>query len=419
MAWVNTLALKQRLDTATAALEPPFAVVDLGAFDANRRDLARRAHGCPIRVASKSLRSRWAINEALRHAQFKGVLGYTLPEAIWLASPTDTDAGIADVVVGYPSVNGAAIAVVAADPLLSDRITLMIDDVAQVDLIEKTVPALARADSRLRVCIDVDASWRPKPPGMRKSLHIGAKRSPLHSADQVEAVAHRAIESPAVDLVGLMFYEAQIAGVGNEPKGHRIRGRAITMMQSASGKELAARRPEIVAHVQAQLSAAGHPALAFVNAGGTGSLELSSADPSVTEVTAGSGFFAPTLFDSYGHFSLVPAAAFALPVVRRPTRGVVTVLGGGYPASGIADPSRLPTPWLPTGLELDSQEGAGEVQTPLIGDAADELAIGDRVWFRHAKAGELAEHFNTLNLVRGSELVDTVATYRGEGQCFL
>ncbi len=416
MAWVNTHALKQRFDAATAGLEAPLAIVDLGAFDANRRDLARRAGGCPIRVASKSLRSRWAINEALRHAQFNGVLGYTLPEAIWLASPDESGPGIDDVVVGYPTVDRRAIAELASSELLADRITLMVDDVAQLALIES---ATRHTDRPLRICIDVDSSWRPKPIGRRQPLHVGAKRSPLHSVDQVREIARAVTNSPRLRLVGLMFYEAQIAGVGNQPRGHALRGRAITLMQSASTKELAIRRPEIVRCVSDLLREVGRPPLEFVNAGGTGSLEASAADPSVTEVTAGSGFLAPTLFDNYRHFSPVPASAFALPVVRRPGPGLVTVLGGGYIASGAADETRLPTPWLPGDLSLDGQEGAGEVQTPLRGEAADELAIGDRVWFRHTKAGELSEHFNNLCLIRGSDLVDTIATYRGEGKCFL
>ncbi len=75
--------------------------------------------------------------------------------------------------------------------------------------------------------------------------------------------------------------------------------------------------------------------------------------------------------------------------MRRPGPGAVTALGGGYLASGPSDRAQLPRPHLPLGLRLDGQEGAGEVQTPLLGDAADDLAIGDRVYMRHAKAGEL------------------------------
>jgi D-serine deaminase-like pyridoxal phosphate-dependent protein len=102
-------------------------------------------------------------------------------------------------------------------------------------------------------------------------------------------------------------------------------------------------------------------------------------------------------------------------VVRKPAPGVATALGGGYLASGIGDKSRLPKPHLPDGLRFDAMEGAGEVQTPLLGEAARKLRPGDRVYLRHAKAGELCERFNSLYLISGEEIVDQVPTYRGEG----
>jgi D-serine deaminase-like pyridoxal phosphate-dependent protein len=190
-------------------------------------------------------------------------------------------------------------------------------------------------------------------------------------------------------------------------------GAAIRAMQRASARELAQRRAAVVEAVTAVAP------LRFVNGGGTGSVERTAAEPAVTEVAAGSGLYGPTLFDAYGSFSPQPAALFALPVVRRPDARTATALGGGYPASGAAGADRLPSPYLPAGLRLDRQEGAGEVQTPLRGPAAASLRVGDRVWMRHAKAGELCERFNSLWLVRGGELVGEVPTYRGEGVCFL
>ncbi|HXN37075.1 MAG TPA: amino acid deaminase/aldolase, partial [Solirubrobacteraceae bacterium] len=153
--------------------------------------------------------------------------------------------------------------------------------------------------------------------------------------------------------------------------------------------------------------------------GGTGSLERTAGEPAVTEVSAGSGLYGPTLFDAYRAFAPRPAAMFALPVVRRPGRRVATALGGGYLASGPADAACLPRPHLPAGLRLDRLEGAGEVQTPLLGAAAERLEIGDRVYMRHAKAGELCERFASLYLIEGDRIVDQAPTYRGEGQCFL
>src|ERR1700712_1940817 len=80
---------RARLDTATAELDPPFALVDLDALDANADDLVRRAAGTPIRVASKSVRCRPVLRRVLARPGFAGVLGYTLPEALWLAGGDD------------------------------------------------------------------------------------------------------------------------------------------------------------------------------------------------------------------------------------------------------------------------------------------------------------------------------------------
>lgn len=161
-----------------------------------------------------------------------------------------------------------------------------------------------------------------------------------------------------------------------------------------------------------------HADLEFVNGGGTGSVAATSADPAVTEVTAGSGLYGPTLFDAYSAWRPTPAAFFALSVVRRPAPRIATVLGGGWIASGPAETSRQPTPYLPAGLRFKPDEGPGEVQTPLVGAAAATLRPGDRVWFRHAKAGELCEHVNELQLIDGETAAPT-PTYRGEGHAFL
>ncbi|MEU1168756.1 amino acid deaminase/aldolase, partial [Streptomyces sp. NPDC005921] len=121
----------------------------------------------------------------------------------------------------------------------------------------------------------------------------------------------------------------------------------------------------------------------------------------------------------YSRFTPRAAAFFALPVVRRPGPKTVTVLGGGYVASGVPRWDRAPVPTFPPGLRYDGNEGAGEVQTPLTGAPAAHLAVGSPVFFRHAKAGELCERFNELHLVRDGKIVDVVPTYRGEGRCFL
>lgn len=416
MSWHDSRGRWMRYARATEGMNTPLAILDLDAFDANRRDLLRRANGTPIRVASKSIRSRRALASILTHDGFSGVMAFSLAEAIWLATEHRSWEPLPDILVGYPSVDAAAIAQLAADPELSDRITVMTDDIAHLDLLDE---AVRTTGNQIRVCIDVDSSWRPRGPRSRPLTHVGARRSPLHEVDEVLTFTREVLVRKGLRLVGLMFYEAQIAGVGDRPAGRKVRGQFIHLMQSASGSDLAERRPLIVNAVARELADRGRAELEFVNSGGTGSIELSAADPTVTEVTAGSGFYGPTLFDDYRHFSVQPAAAFGVPVVRRPGPGWVTVLGGGYVASGAADSSRLPTPWLPEGLSLDSQEGAGEVQTPLKGHAADGLGIGDLVWFRPAKAGEMCEHFNELLLIRGDEVTQAIPTYRGEGKVFV
>jgi len=153
-------------------------------------------------------------------------------------------------------------------------------------------------------------------------------------------------------------------------------------------------------------------------AAGTGSLHATTDDPAVTELAAGSGLFGPSLFDGYAAFTPQPAALFALPVVRRAAPDIVTLFSGGYIASGPAGKARQPVPTYPEGLKLLSAEGAGEVQTPVRGDAARSLRVGDRVWMRHAKAGEMCERFDEVHLIDGGGKLETVPTYRGEGRNF-
>lgn len=271
-------------------------------------------------------------------------------------------------------------------------------------MIEKVAAGLPDPQS-VRVATDIDAGYE----ALGGRLRAGARRSPIRTPDQAARFAEAILGRPRFRLAGLVAYESQIVGVGDDPPGRPLYVAAVRLMQHRSAAELAVRRAAIVAAIRALTP------LEFVNGGGTGSLTGTSAEPAVTEIAAGSGLYHPTLFDSYRGFTGQPAALFALPVVRRPGPGVVTVLGGGYPASGPGTPSRVPSPYLPAGLRLDREEGAGEVQTPLIGPAGDSLELGDRVWLRHAKAGEICE----LHLIDGSAVVATVPTYRGEGQTFL
>lgn len=380
-----------RMDEATRGLPAPLAAVDVAALEANADDLVRRAGGLPIRIATKSVRCREVLRRVLARPGFRGLMAYSLDEALWLARD-----GMADVLVAYPSVDREAFRALAADPELASQVTVVIDDPQHLSLIASSV---GEGPHPVRVCLDIDASLRIGP------LHLGVRRSPVHSREQAVTAARVIAREPSVRLVGLMFYDAQLAGVPDSSP-------AVAAMKRRSTAELRERRARIVEAVGREAE------LELVNGGGTGSLDLVAVDPGLTEVAAGSGLYGPTLFDGYRSFTPEPALAYALPVTRRPAARVRTLFGGGYIASGPAGASRVPTPVLPTGLSLLGAEGAGEVQTPVTGDAAEHLAVGDRAWWRHAKAGEVCERFTHLRLVETDGTVSTAPTYRGEGQCF-
>ena len=387
-----------------AEVEAPFAFVDLDAMWSNSDAMLARAGAKPIRVASKSLRCRVLIERILaRDERYAGLMTFTLPETLWLA-----EHGFENLLLAYPTADTGALEELALRSVANPggAPIVMVDCVEHLDAIESVLGAGA---SPVRVCIELDAGWWAA--GGR--IKVGPKRSPIHTVEQAVALAREIERRPQLELAALMAYEGQIAGVGDRPPGRRLRGAAIRSMQRRSAAELAERRAAVVAAIREFAE------LPIVNGGGTGSLELTGAEDAVTEIAAGSGFYAPTLFDTYSRFSLTPAAGYALPIVRKPNPATATALGGGYLASGPGDAGRLPVPWLPPGLALDPEEGAGEVQTPLLGAPAADLQVGDRVYMRHAKAGELCERFDVLHLVEGDRIVDVVPTYRGEGKTFL
>ena len=404
--WQNPSEYWPTLNTATAALDAPFGVLSQPALAHNAFSMLRRAAGTTIRVASKSVRVRGVLDAVLALPGFHGVLAFTLAEALWLARDGDHRHGIEDVVVGYPTTDRASIAALAGDPVLAARVTIMVDSLDQLDIVDAVAAPGMR--ETIRVYLELDASWNSRLIG-----HIGTWRSPVHSVAQATALAQRIVARAGFTLVGMMAYEGQIAGVVDRPAGHPVRGATMRWMQRTSARELASRRAAAVAAVR-QIAD-----LDFVNGGGTGSLESTSAEAAVTEIAAGSGLFGPHLFDGYSRFRPAPAAAFALDVVRKPTPQIATLLGGGWIASGPPARDRLPQPVWPEGLCLVPREAAGEVQTPLRGPGARALRVGDRVWLRHTKAGELSEHLAELVVVDGDRIVGTVPTYRGEGRAFL
>jgi D-serine deaminase-like pyridoxal phosphate-dependent protein len=400
---VDRNRLWSRLRDAVAALDrpppTPIMVVDLDAFDANAADLRRRAGDTPLRLASKSVRVPELICRALGHEGFRGVLSYTLAEALWLEEQNVSD----DLVVAYPTVDRAALARLVESPRAAARIALMIDDPVHLDVVDSVRASHAVP---VRVAIDVDAGLRVG------GQHVGPKRSPLYDPAGVVALARCVEARPGFRLVGVMTYEGQVAGVQDDIPSQRAKSAVVRRLKAMSLSQIEVRRREIADALREVTE------LEFWNAGGSGSVEETVADTVVTEVAAGSGLLAPRLFDHYQSFRPRPAAFFGVPVVRRPSPQIATVHGGGFVASGPAGADRLPTPWAPPGLHLTGLEGAGEVQTPLTGRAAALLSIGDLVWFRHAKSGEPFEHTDRVHLLQGDRFVDTASTYRGHGFVF-
>ncbi len=393
-ARAHELGVVGALDAATADIDAPLAALHLPSLRANLRDLRRRAGGTRIRVASKSVRSRGVLREVLGSdllgdEAVRGVMAYSLSEALWLV-----DSGCDDVLMGYPTVDRAALGRLGADAAALDAVTLMVDHPRQLEIAREAGAGDAR------VCIDVDSSLRLGP------VHLGVRRSPLRGPEDVAPLVRHAT-GEGFRVVGSMFYEAQVAGVPDDVPGVGVVKR-LSMRRLRGVRSSVA---EVIADITGQWPE-------IVNSGGSGSVAESAAAPAVTEVTAGSGLYVPGLFDAYRSFTPRPALMFALPAVRRPGPGLTTFLYGGYVASGVPGGDRLPVPVAPAGLRYLGREGAGEVQTPVRG----EVAIGGRAWWRHAKAGELCERFDTLHVVDetadGPALVDRWPTYRGEGKCF-
>ena len=302
-----------------------------------------------------------------------------------------------DVVVAYPTTDRHALDQLLGSKRLLDAVTLMIDHPAQLHFIQRCSDPVAA----VRVCLDLDMSLRAGP------VHIGTRRSPIHTVEQVTAAAEYITATPMFRLVGLMGYEAQIAGVPDDNP-------LVSAIKRVSRTELRARRGQLVTAAQRVLASRGLPGLEFVNGGGTGSLDSTSDEDAVTEVAAGSGIYGPHLFDRYDTFTPEPAAFFGLDVTRHPAPGIITVQGGGWVASGTPGADRLPQPVYPPGLRYTRTEGAGEVK-PLRVARSPVPDIGQRVWFRHTKAGELAEHVNHFHLVTQHRITATVTTYRGDG----
>jgi D-serine deaminase-like pyridoxal phosphate-dependent protein len=385
---------------ALAEQDFPCAFVDLDRIDANIAAIRERAQGTPVRIASKSVRCRAVLDHALAQAGFEGLMCYSGKEARYLAAH-----GFDDLLVAYPVWQASEIEAAAEAIESGADVLLMVDSVQHV---ERLAAFGQRLDTTIPVCLDLDLSTE------HFGIHFGVRRSGIQDPEAALTVCDAAADAEGVELDGLMGYEAQLAGIPDDsPANNALMNAAIRLLKRRSRPQVRKRRTRVVRAIER----AGH-GLGLVNGGGTGCVEFAVGDPSVTEVTVGSGLYAPALFDYYRRFQHLPAAGFAIEVTRNPAPGIYTCRGGGYIASGPPQVDRQPKPWL-LDVEFRDEEGAGEVQTPVLYEGSRDLDLGDPVFFRHAKAGELTEQFEQVHLIRGGEVVETVPTYRGDGRAFL
>jgi D-serine deaminase-like pyridoxal phosphate-dependent protein len=391
----------ERYRKALQSTTLPAVAVDLDAVDHNLAELVRHVGGrVPIRVASKSIRVPALLRYLLERGAgaLRGLMTYRAGETRLLA-----EQGFDDLLLAYPisRPGEAADLAVAATRAM---VRVVVDDPAHLHLLSQ---AAQGAGVTFGVCIDLDVALRPGAFGAQ--AHLGVLRSPIRTAEAALHLARQARELPGLRVDSVMAYEAQVAGLPDQVPGWKAP--AIQWIKRRSIALAAGRRAEIVAALRAE----GFP-ITLVNGGGTGSVDSTSHDPSVTEVTAGSGFVCTHLFDGFAALDLRPALFCALAVVRLPDADHVTCAGGGYIASGPTGEDRAPVVWAPAGLSPVGMEGFGEVQTPLRrGPGCPPLRIGDPVLVRPAKAGEPAERFSHVHLIRGDRVVEVVPTLRGMG----
>ncbi len=394
-------ATYQEYRTAFAGTSLPFAWLDVSRLEANALAIAARAGDKKVRIASKSVRSVEVLRMIFALSpKFQGLMCFTGPEAVWLSQ-----SGFDDLLIAYPVFQKEQLAAICGEVKKGKKLICMIDSAEHV----RQLDAVASASNViLPVCIDLDMSIDP--PG----IHFGVYRSPINTVEKALAL-HRVIkQAKHLRLNSLMGYEAQVAGLGDRIPGQKLKNIVIRMLKRRSIKLVAARRKAVV-----EALVKDGAKFEIVNGGGVGSMEFTRDEAVVTEIAAGSGFFQSHLFDYYDNFRHEPAAGFAVEIVRQPQPGMWTCHGGGYIASGSIGQEKVPLPYLPVGAKLHPNEGAGEVQTPIVYEGLEQLQLGYPVFFRHSKAGELCERFNQLVLIKDGKVNGAVNTYRGDGKCFL
>ena len=406
----------------------PSAWLDMDALDHNTKLVNQKTKSVQLRLATKSIRSIDVLHYIKdKSPNFIGLMSYTADESVYLL-----ENGFDNILCAYPTLDAKSVAATVDFTKQGATMIWMIDRPENVDVLNEVAKA---NDVIIDVCIDINMSM-PLP-----KLYFGTKRSALMSIKDVKKLLKHIKKCRHINVSAAMGYEAQIAGLPEHLPGKTVLSPAIRLLKNRSQKQVSKRRRSIVDYLKKQ----GYT-LKLVNGGGSGSMDFTSSQPEVSEITVGSAYYKPAYFDYMDSMhEFQPAAGFVLPVTRQPEKGVITCHGGGFIASGATGADKAPVIHYPKHLSLLNDEGFGEVQTPMaIGktgndDEMPRLRIGDVVWCRHAKAGELCEHFNELICYRQSAqsttdgfarsegtrpIINTktknhiMTTYRGEGNCF-
>lgn len=389
----------------------PAAWLDLDALDANIALVNQHTKNKKLRIASKSIRSIDVLQYIAKQSpNFVGVMSYDALESQFLIKN-----GFNDVLCAYPQMNPQAIlaceqTVLEHQKQIHDqdnkiKMTWMVDSSEQWQLLEDIGQSL---NTTLRVCIDVNLSTQ------FPALYFGTKRSPITSAKKLKRLLKKHRSAVNTQVVGVMGYEAQIAGLAEAAKGKEALAPIIRLLKARSKSHVAKLRQDCVKVLQATKQM-----VEIVNGGGSGSMQWTCSQPEITEIAVGSAYYMPGYFSDMDSMqSFTPAAGFVLPVTRKPYKNTITCQSGGFIASGAMGKDKQPVIIYPQGLEYLADEGFGEVQTPIKIKRSQPLNIGQNIWLRHAKAGELCEHFNELLVFKDGKQVDTFKTYRGQGKCF-
>lgn len=388
----------EKYERAFQNLERPFAWLDLDALDYNVQYVQKQCGNQAIRIATKSVRSI----EVLRYIQERlsncsGLMSFTASETVYLL-----EQGFNHILIGYPVYEENAIEQMTPFIKEGRKVYFMVDNLDQLPLLQNIAE---KHSIHFEICIDINVSTD------YKLLYFGTKRSPIDSVDKLKNFTEHIRSLPNIKVSACMAYDAQIAGVTDATnsffKDYLVRG-----LKKHSFPKIASLRKQAVDYLKENFD------IEIINAGGTGSMHLLKDANDITEITVGSAFYAPALFSNYQALELQPAAGFALRVTRIFSDNVIVCHGGGYIASGAPGKDRLPQFLEPNVYAYSSLEGAGEVQTPITVKGRKHT-IGDTIYFRHAKAGELCERFHKLHIIKNGAYGGAFKTYRGDGKCFL